>query len=201
MPNLTSPVTGSPPGDDWARFEPPGGILVWIIVFLEIITFGAGLGVFLYQRGAEPVLFAQGRDLLNQPLAFANTLILLTGGWFMACGLEELRRGRSTLAIRWMVGAIITGLAFLLLKSIEYTEKIQHGATFGDDAFFTLYFALTGFHFIHVLVALVILAYLALQLKRGRFGQDRFQDVEAGGIFWHLCDLIWLLLFPILYLL
>lgn len=201
MTDSTSSSTPTLPSEDWSRFEPPGGVLVWIIVFLEIITFGAGLGVFLYQRGEAPEVFAQGRDLLNQPLAFANTLILLTGGWFMACGLEELRRGRSPLAIRWMVGAIITGLAFLLLKSVEYTEKIQHGATFGDDAFFTLYFALTGFHFIHVLVAVLILAYLALQLKRGRFGQDRFQDVEAGGILWHLCDLIWLLLFPILYLL
>lgn len=196
-----SQSTGPTEDEDWDRFEPPGGVLVWIIVFLEIITFGAGLGVFLCQRGTEPALFAHGRELLNQPLAFANTLILLTGGWFMACGLEELRRGHQPLATRWMVGAIITGLAFLLFKSVEYFEKIQHGATFGDDAFFTLYFALTGFHFIHVLVAVLILAYLAIQLKRGRFGQDRFQDVEAGGIFWHLCDLIWLLIFPILYLL
>lgn len=201
MTDSASPPTPTLPAEDWSRFEPPGGVLVWIIVFLEIITFGAGLGVFLYQRGEAPEVFAQGRYLLNQPLAFANTVILLTGGWFMACGLEELRRGHPPLAIRWMVGAIITGVAFLLLKSVEYFEKIQHGATFGDDAFFTLYFALTGFHFIHVFVAVLILAYLALQLKRGRFGQDRFQDVEAGGIFWHLCDLIWLLLFPILYLL
>ena len=200
MPDSSLSVTNSSE-EDWSRFEPPGGILVWIIVFVEMVTFGAGLAVFLYQRGASPEEFAKGRELLNQPLAFANTLVLLTGGWFMACGLVELRRGRSPLALRWIIGAMGTGILFLLLKSGEYSEKIQHGIGFGEDTFFTLYFALTGFHFIHVLVAVLILGYLALKLKRGYYHRDHFEDVEAGGIFWHLCDLIWLLIFPLVYLL
>ncbi len=201
MQDTTTPSIASSQSGDWARFEPPGGILVWIIVFLEVGTFGAGLGVFLHQRGETPELFAQGRELLNQPIAFVNTLVLLTGGWFMACGLEELRRGRSPAALRWIYGAIATGLAFLLLKGIEYGEEASHGASFGEDAYFTLYFALTGFHFIHVLVAVLILGYLALHVKRGRYHRDHHDDVEAGGIFWHMCDLIWLLIFPIVYLL
>ncbi len=187
--------------DPWARYEPPGGILVWIVVFVELFTFLAGIGVFLYQRGGDPEAFARGRDLLDQRLALLNTAILLTGGWFMACGLAELRRGDTARCLRWIGAAIASGLAFLLVKGIEYAGKISHGHTFGEDPFFTLYYALTGFHFIHVAVAVAILLYFAAQICRGRYHRNRCDDVEAGGIFWHLCDLIWLFLFPTLYLL
>jgi nitric oxide reductase NorE protein len=187
--------------DPWARYEPPGGVLVWIVVFVELITFLAGIGVFLYQRADDPESFARGRELLDQPLALLNTSILLTGGWFMACAITELRQGDGDRSLRWTVAAIASGLAFLIVKSIEYAGKIDQGHTFGEDPFFTLYYALTGFHFIHVAVAVAILVYFATQIRQGRYHRDDCDDVEAGGIFWHLCDLIWLFLFPTLYLL
>jgi nitric oxide reductase NorE protein len=158
--------------------EPPGGVLVWIIVFVEIVTFAAGLGVFLVQARALPAEFESGRALLNQALAFANTLVLLTGGWCMANGLGDLRSGRSPAALRWVSGAIFTGLIFLVLKGVEYAEKIGHGIGFGDDTFFTLYFALTGFHFIHVLVAVVLLSFMARGIRRGDYHRDNHQDVH-----------------------
>ncbi len=191
----------SDPADPWARYEPPGGILVWIIVFVELITFLAGIGVFLYQRADDPESFARGRDLLDQPLALLNTGILLTGGWFMACGITELKNGAADRARRWIASAVGSGIAFLLVKGIEFGRKAGQGHAFGEDSFFTLYYALTGFHFIHVLVAVLILLYLAAQIRRGRYHRANHDDVEAGGIFWHLCDLIWLFLFPTLYLL
>jgi len=202
MPSLPPVATSVPdPADPWARYEPPGGVLVWIIVFVELVTFLAGIGVFLYQRADDPEAFARGRDLLDQPLALLNTGILLTGGWFMACGITELKRGDAGGARCWIGSAIGSGLAFLLVKGIEYGAKVGQGHTFGEDSFFTLYYALTGFHFTHVLVAVFILLYLAAQIRRGRYHRDNHDDVEAGGIFWHLCDLIWLFLFPTLYLL
>ena len=174
----------------WARFEPPGGILVWIIVFVELLTFIAGIGAFLQQRSEAPELFARGRELLDQRLAFINTVILLSGGWFMACGITDLRRGESRRASRWIGWAITSGIAFLIIKGIEYSGKIAQG-----------YYALTGFHFIHVAVAVLILFYFAGKIRQGHYHRDHCEDVESGGIFWHLCDLIWLLLFPTLYLL
>jgi len=181
--------------------EPPGGILVWIIVFLELLTFSAGLVVFVVQGNQEADAFRAGRALLNQPIALANTLILLTGGWCMANGIATLRRGHRVHTARWVGGAICTGLAFLLLKGCEYAEKIQHGVGFGDDAFFTLYWLLTGFHFLHVVVAVVLLIVMWCGVRRGKYHRDYLQDVESSGIFWHMCDLIWLLLYPIIYLL
>ncbi|MFV0416076.1 MAG: cytochrome c oxidase subunit 3 [Chthoniobacterales bacterium] len=180
--------------------EPPGGVLVWLIVIVEMITFAAGIGVFLVQQNAHPEEFAAGTAALNQPLAFANTMLLLTGGWCMAVAISTIRKGQARSGARWIVGAIITGFAFMVLKLVEWGEKINHGASFGEDYFYTTYFALTGFHFLHVLVAVLILAYLCFALKRGRYtARDHF-DIESGGIFWHMCDLIWLLLYPAIYL-
>ena len=181
--------------------EPPGGILVWIIVFLELITFAAGLAVFVVQSRADTAAFQAGRALLNQPIALANTLILLTGGWCMANGIAILRRGRRIPAGRWIAGAIASGVAFLLFKGFEYAEKIQHGVGFGDDTFFTLYWLLTGFHFLHVVVAVVLLLVMRAGVYRGKYHHQNSHDVESSGIFWHLCDLIWLLLYPVIYLL
>lgn len=184
------------------RFEPPGGVLVWIIVFLELLTFFAGFIVFIAQNRIDPSAFQAGRNLLNQPIAFINTLVLLTGGWCMANGIAALRRGGDRVQpARWVLAAIGTGVTFLLLKGFEYVEKIQHGIGFGDDMFFTLYWMLTGFHFVHVLVAIIILLVMWTGIRSGKYHSGGYGDVESSGIFWHMCDLIWLLLYPIIYLL
>lgn len=197
----TASHSTAPVGSTRDAWEPPGGILIWVIVFLELVTFGAGFGVFMAQGREHAAAFAQGRETLNQSLALANTLILLTGGWCMANALSSLRCGLRRSPLLWISSAIASGLAFLIIKGLEYAEKIQHGIGFGVDPFFTLYYALTGFHAIHVLVAMVLLAFMALGIRRGRYHQHDHLDVESCGIFWHMCDLIWLLLFPILYLL
>jgi nitric oxide reductase NorE protein len=191
----TSPQTNVEP------WEPPGGVLVWLLVFLEVITFGAGIITFLVQGRDHPAEYAAGRELLNQPLAFANTLLLLTGGWCMANGLGSLRCGNQGKSLRWVTAAIMTGLVFTLLKGIEYADKVQHDIGFGRDVFFTFYYALTGFHLVHVLAAVVLLAFMARGIRRGHYHQKEHLDVESSGIFWHMCDLIWLLVYPVIYLL
>ena len=181
--------------------EPPGGILVWIIVFVETTTFGAGLIAFAASRREEPAVFAAGRATLLQPLALANTLVLLTGGWFMARGLRSLRLGSPLEARRWVSGAIGSGALFLLLKSVEYGAKLGHGLGLRHDTFFAYYWLLTSFHFIHVAVAVVLLLFMWRGIRRGRYSPSDYFDVESSGVFWHMCDVIWLLLYPTIYLL
>lgn len=183
------------------RFEPPGGILVWIIVALELLTFGAGLSWFMAQAGEYPELFASGRAALNQPIALCNTLILLSGGWCMANSITALRRGQLRPACRWAEIATLTGLAFIVLKGIEYSQKLQHGIGLGYDTFYTLYYLLTIFHLLHVFVAVILLLAMRWGIKRGKYNENHHQDVESSAIFWHMCDLIWLLLYPVIYLL
>ena len=197
MPSQPSSAISDPSKDD--AFEPPGGYLVWILVFLELITFGAGLGVFLYEGHGHEAAFSDSRKALNQPIAFINTLVLLTGGWCMANGVLLLRKGASALALRWVRYACLSGVVFTVLKCIEYGTGVH--AAFGEDSFFTLYYLLTGFHLIHVLVAVVLLVFMARGIRLGTYTATSHENVEASGIFWHMCDLVWLLLYPIIYLL
>lgn len=196
--NTDRPTPAKPRAATW---EPPGGILVWLVVLLELFTFGSGFIIYAVQARGEAAVFAAGRATLNQPLAFTNTLVLLTGGWCMAVALQWLRSGGKRQALRWMAGAIATGVMFLVLKTIEYSEKIAHDAVFGSDTFLTLYWLLTGFHFLHVVAAIILLSCMWSGIARGRYHAGQCEDVESSGIFWHLCDVLWLLLYPIVYLL
>lgn len=181
-------------------WEPPGGILIWIIVLVELLTFGAGLIVFALSRASEPTVFAAGRALLHQPAALVNTFVLITGGWCMVNALDARRRSNQPAAFRWCSAALIASSVFLIIKLWEYSTKLDHGLTLRHDSFFTLYWLLTGFHFMHVAVAAVILASFTISLRHGGTPPEP-DSMEAGAVFWHLCDLIWLLLYPLLYLL
>ena len=181
-------------------YYPPGGILLWIIIFLEILTFTIGISVFLYQKSGDYEVFTQSQAMLNTGFGMINTLVLITGGFMMASSLRQLKAGNNDKSLWWIRAAIMMGFIFLSIKTYEYTEKIAHGLTIDYDSFFTFYWLLTGFHFIHVFMALIILLYLARNIRKGTYSKDDYIDVESGGVFWHMCDLIWLFLFPVLYL-
>ncbi len=182
-------------------YEPPGGMLIWIIISIELLTFIIGIAVFLYRRQGAYELFAQSQALLDKGLGTINTMVLISGGFFMAQSLQQLKNGQAFKSLRNIRLASLMGFVFLLIKGYEYYDKILHRHTLEANDFFTFYWLLTGFHFIHVLVALIILLFLARGIRKGAYNQHQYEDVETGGAFWHMCDLIWLLLFPVLYLL
>jgi nitric oxide reductase NorE protein len=179
-------------------YYPPGGILLWIIIFLELFTFGAAIIAMVVQGQAELALFHQSRLELNLFIGTANTLLLLTSGYFVALAVQQYNTSTPK-SKTYLQLAIIGGLGFLILKSIEYYAKIQMGIGIGYNLFFTYYWLLTLFHVVHVLVGLVILISLYLSIQKEKLAENK-ADFEAGAAFWHLCDLIWLLLFPMLYL-
>ena len=179
-------------------FYPPGGILIWIIIFLELITFGIALIALALFSKEEPQLFHESRLLLNPTYGVINTIFLLTSGFFMAKSLQFFKSGKIDKSSLYIKLTILGGVLFLGLKSIEYYEKMQHGLTMSKNTFFNFYWLLTGFHVIHVLVGIVILTSVLLGLKKKKDSQ--LEDFEASASFWHMCDLIWLLLFPMLYL-
>ena len=181
-------------------YYPPGGILLWIIITLELLTFTIGIAVFLYQKNGDPETFAQSQTMLNTTFGMVNTMVLITGGFMMATSLRQLKAGNNEKSLTWIRGAAMMGFVFLFIKGYEYFGKIEHGLTLGHDSFFTFYWLLTGFHFIHVLVAVVILLFMAKGIRKKEYSKDDYLDVESGAAFWHMCDLIWLLLFPVLYL-
>ncbi len=180
-------------------YYPPGGILIWIIIFLELITFGAALIAMVHYGNQEFELFHNSSLKLNTTFGMINTIFLLTSGFLMAISVVELKKGNKIKFKKLLLLTMLFGLLFLGLKSFEYHEKINEGLTLGYNTFFTFYWMLTLFHVIHVLVGLVILGsvYFGISKKRST---TLIEDVEASATFWHMCDLIWILLFPVIYL-
>ncbi len=181
-------------------YYPPGGMLIWIVISIEMLTFLMGIAAFLVSRNAELSLFNESQLMLNKTFGTINTIVLITSGYLVAEAVKKLAKGDSEKSYKYIMWAIIIGSLFLVLKAIEYNGKINLGIALEENTFFTFYWLLTGFHFVHVLVGVVILTILMIQIKKGNYSASDYTDVETGASFWHMCDLIWLILFPILYL-
>ncbi len=180
-------------------FYPPGGILLWILILLELLTFGIALVVLAVFSKEDPAAYHASRLLLNPTFGAINTVFLLTSGFFMAASLKFFKKGNLKKSNLFLKLTVLGGILFLVLKSIEYSQKIEHGLTFGHNTFFNFYWLLTGFHVIHVVVGLIILLSIFFGLRK-KNSNTKLEDIEAGATFWHMCDLIWLILFPMLYL-
>lgn len=178
-------------------YYPPGGLLIWIIIFLELITFGMGIIAFVYYGKQDPSTFHSSRLTLNKTIGVFNTVLLLTSGYFMAEAVKWYKEFNQKKAKVYLSLTIIGGLLFIVLKIIEYYQKIQIGISLDTNYFYTFYWLLTAFHLVHVAVGIVILFFIYQKIS----ARNILDDFEASAAFWHMCDLIWLLLFPTLYLL
>ncbi len=167
--------------------ELPGDLMIWVLIVSELLVFGAGLLAFLGMRAMDPVGFAADQAQLNRVAGAANTIVLVTSGYCAARAVHSHRHMRL-----WLSGAIALGVVFLVVKWLEYSAKAQLGIGIETSDFFTFYYLLTGFHALHVIAGLVIFGLLM------RWHTPR--NLEAGAAFWHMVDLIWILLFPIIYL-
>jgi nitric oxide reductase NorE protein len=154
----------------------------------------------VYYGSLDRSIYHQESQLLNKPIATINTILLLTGGYFAAKAVQCFKEKSFEKTSKFLLGASFSGVGFLLLKLVEYYQKIEAGLTMNHSPFFMNYWLLTGFHWLHVLVGVIILLLMRNTIVKKR-NHASLEDLEAGTAFWHMCDLIWLLLFPILYLL
>lgn len=180
-------------GPEPAPGELPGEPIMWILIGSELAVFGGGLGAFLGARALDPETFAAGAATLDRTAGALNTLVLVTSGFCAAVAVRCAEAGRAAATRAWLASAAGLGLVFLLVKAREYADKAAHGIGIETDAFFTLYYLLTGFHALHVAAGMIILGLVAIRVTAA--------GVEAGAQFWHMVDLVWVLLFPVVYLL
>lgn len=180
-------------------FYPPDGLLIWIIIMLELFTFGALLITMCVFYKDETTVFHASRLQLNIFYGTINTLFLLVGGYCMIMAVNLAKVNSLQGARLYTIDAIISGLLFLVVKGFEYSEKICSGLVMGVNSFWNFYWMLTLFHVIHLIAGLVILFFLLSGLRKDN-QENLIDDFTAGAAFWHMCDLIWLLLFPVLYL-
>ncbi len=180
-------------------FYPPGGILIWIVIFLELITFGMALIAMVYSSKDEPEVFHNSRLLLNSTIGAVNTLFLIVSGFCMAQSVHFFKQQATTKASLFLKLTVFGGLLFLGLKGFEYYDKIEMGYSISYNTFFSFYWMLTLFHVIHVLVGIVILIIMYYDIRK-KGAEASLENIEASAAFWHMCDLIWILLFPVIYL-
>lgn len=177
----------------WGILEDlPGDPMIWVLIFSELAAFGLFLGAFVVARALHPAVFAAGQATLDARLAGINTIVLVTSGWAAARATAAARAGERGRARGWLFGAMALGGIFIAVKLTEYAGEIASGNGLETSPFFTLYFLLTGFHLLHVGLGIVILAVVS----RGA----RPAGVETGTAFWHMVDLLWIVMFPIIYL-
>lgn len=178
----------------------PGEAGTWVFIFGDLLVFGAFFVTFLYERAGDRALFAQARHELSSGIGLANTLVLLASSLAVVKAHAAWREGSRERATWGFRIALACGLAFVALKAVEYTLHVQAGHTPGSNDFFLYYFILTGLHLFHVFIGLGILALLQAQPQRHELTPQRRPFIEGGACFWHLVDLLWLVLFALLYL-
>jgi nitric oxide reductase NorE protein len=170
----------------------PGDPMMWVLVFSELVAFGLFLGAFIVTRAVRPAIFASGQTALDLTLAGCNTIVLVTSGWAAAKAVVSARADEGRRARLWLLLAMALGGAFVAIKLVEYAREIGGGIGLETSVFFTLYFLLTGFHLLHVVLGIVILAVVCRRADP--------VHVETGTVFWHMVDLVWIVMFPIVYL-
>ena len=171
----------------------PGDLMMWVLIMSELLVFGAGLAAFLAVRISDPASFADAQEMLHRLGAGINTVVLVSSG-FLAAFAYRLRlagsRGRARLAL---LGAALLGAVFLVVKGHEFASLSGLGITTDTHPFFMFYYLLTGFHAAHVVAGIAIIGLIAWR--------DSPRNIEVGISFWHMVDLVWVLLFPVVYLL
>ncbi len=171
----------------------PGNPLMWVLIASELAVFGVTLLGYAGARLRDPTGFAAAQDHLDRAAGLLNTAVLLTSGYFAALATRARGADCRGAARLWLLAAGVLGLIFLGVKSVEYSRLLAEGFDLDSGGFFTVFYLVTGFHALHVLLGLAILALVA------RF--DSLQNYETGTAFWHMVDLIWVVIFPCLFLL
>ena len=177
----------------------PGDGVVWLLVLVELLTFGLLFMSFAFARWREPILFAQGQGALDLSTGALNTLLLVAASWCAARAVHALRGGFGPAGTRWLQGAWVGAVGFLIVKGHEFAGKLAAGFDWADNSFTVLYTLLTGFHFLHVLVGAIVFAVLARHAGLGVYCPAHLNGPESGAVFWHMVDLLWMVLFALVY--
>lgn len=178
----------------------PGEAGIWIFILGDLLIFGLFFLVFMTYRIDQAALYAQSRAALSQAYGLTNTLLLLTSSWFVALAVHGARAGRRTTVLGLFASAFSCGVGFVFIKALEYGALIRDGITITTNDFYMFYFMFTGIHLVHVAIGLGVLGYLTASW-RGAPHHSTIARLESGSVFWHLVDLLWIVLFALLYLL
>jgi cytochrome c oxidase subunit 3 len=183
---------------------------MWFFLFTEILFFGGMFLLYSMYRSKFAAEFHASAAEENLLLGSINTAVLLTSSLFIAVAISAVRKGQYRLSVIFQVATILMGLAFLGIKSVEWSEKIARGIypnspvldemRMGDILFFGLYYVMTGIHGLHVLIGVCVISFMVYFTVTGNVTKENYSKLENTGLYWHFVDIVWIYLFPLFYL-
>ena len=198
--------------DDLDQQQEASTLGMWLFLVTEIMFFGGLFTAYMVYRMWYPVAWAEASQKLNVWMGLGNTIVLIGSSLTMALAVRSSQLGQNKATMRWLFLTMALGLVFLVVKGFEYREKfVLHevpGPNFhfeGPESphaqiFFSLYFAMTGVHALHMVIGFGLLSVIAWMAHKERFSKEWYTPVELAGLYWHFVDIVWIFLFPLLYL-
>jgi cytochrome c oxidase subunit 3 len=206
-PNLAHHFT------DMEQQREAGSLGMWAFLLTEIMFFGGLFVCYAVYHKLYPEAFAEASRQLNVVLGATNTGILICSSLTMVLAVQSAQQGKRKATMVFLALTMILGSAFLGIKAFEYAHKFREhlfpGATFSFEGaahaqeaqiFFSLYFVMTGLHALHMIIGIGLLGVLLVKTSRGRFSEEYYAPVDLAGLYWHFVDIVWIFLFPLLYL-
>ena len=181
---------------------------MWAFIAQEIMFFGGLFAGYTVYRFKYLAAFIEGSNHLPIKLGALNTGVLIASSFTMAMAVRASQQGEKRGLLRWILATMALGTTFLVVKAFEYADKYHHGlvpgASFDGSGqmkiFFSFYFVMTGMHALHMIIGLGLIIWLIPKIRRGTYTRDYFSPIENFGLYWHFVDIVWIFLFPLLYL-
>ena len=198
--------------DTMAQQREAATLGMWVFLLTEVLFFGGLFFAYLLYRMWYFEAFAEASRTIQIWPGLINTAVLIGSSLTMALGVRAAQTSQRSATVRWLIATIFLGLVFLGIKVYEYADKFEHhhvpGANFISDSpwaaqeqiFFSLYFTMTGLHALHMIVGVVMMSIITWMAHKGKFDSTYYTPVEMAGLYWHFVDLVWIYLFPLLYL-
>jgi nitric oxide reductase NorE protein len=168
----------------------PGGFAMWIFIFAELVVFGIFFLTYAYTRANNVALFNQYQQHLERETGAINTVVLITSSFFVVLAVSAIRQNAAMHCANWIILAVLMGGVFAYLKLLEFAAKHSDGITLSSNTFYMFYLSLTFFHFMHVLLGMVILAVVAVKAWQRAYNAENHTGVETGTSYWHMVDLV-----------
>ena len=178
----------------------PGDQGVFLFVLADMSMFGLFFSSFVYERLKNVSLFNSSQEALDSNLGAINTLVLLTSSWFVVLAVQAIKRDKISCAPKFLLLAFFCGGVFVAIKFYEYGAKFKAGISMLTNDFYMFYFVLTGIHFIHVIAGMIVLIIIWRNAGKGQYKSTSRRGLESGATYWHMVDLLWIMIFPLLYL-
>jgi len=177
----------------------PGDLAMWFFILAELTVFAILFIGFSVSEQLNGDMFTEGKAKLHQISGLINTLALITSSFFVALALNSMHQGKGVQAAKLLVVAKLVALVYICVKVWEYNSLFAQDIDIETNTFFTLYFMITFFHLMHVLLGIVILIFIAVKAAKNEYNASNISGFEAGASYWHMVDMLWIILFPLVY--